>query len=238
GQVDGLATDHALGAGGARQQGGHAKTGLRLPTAFAADPFESQRLQGVARQDGGGLVEGAMAGRAPAAQVVVVHGRQVIVDQRIGMDQFYRPGGDVHCRLGNTEGLAAGVGQHRAYPLAAAGDTVAHGGVEPLQPRVLVVELLLQIGVDALLAGLEIVFERSHSTSPSKGAVVSWPSCSSSCATFCSAWVSACWHSRVRATPCSKALSDSSRLRSPLSNRSTRVCKAPSDCSKSTAVFF
>src|SRR5690606_14036608 len=72
----------------------------------------------------------------------------------------------------------------------------------------------------------------------SKGVVVSWPSCSSSRATFCSAWVSACWHSRVSATPCSKAPRDSSRLRLPLSRRSTRLCRAPSDCSKSIAVFL
>src|SRR5690606_9236385 len=44
--------------------------------------------------------------------------------------------------------------------------------------------------------------------------------------------------SLVSATPCSKAPRDSSRLRLPLSRRSTRLCRAPSDCSKSIAVFL
>ena len=52
--------------------------------------LEGAGLQGVAGQDGGGLVEGAVARRLAAAQVVVVHRRQVVVDQRIGVQHLDR----------------------------------------------------------------------------------------------------------------------------------------------------
>ena len=62
----------------------------RRSRLVAADDLEGQRLQGVAREDGCGFVELAVAGRPAAAQVVVVHGRQVVVDQRVGVDHFHR----------------------------------------------------------------------------------------------------------------------------------------------------
>ncbi len=54
--------------------------------------LEGAGLQGVAGQDGGRLVEGAMAGRLAAAQVVVVHRRQVVVHQGIGVQHLDRRG--------------------------------------------------------------------------------------------------------------------------------------------------
>ncbi len=57
------------------------------------EQLEGERVEAVARQDRGGLVEGAVDGWPAAADVVVVHRRQVVVDQRIDMDAFER-GGD------------------------------------------------------------------------------------------------------------------------------------------------
>ena len=50
--------------------------------------FECQHLQRIAGEDRGRFVEGAVRGRAAAAQVVVIHGRQVVVNERIGVDQL------------------------------------------------------------------------------------------------------------------------------------------------------
>ena len=41
-------------------------------------------------EDGRGLVERAVAGRTTATQVVVVHRRQVVVDQAVDVDEFHR----------------------------------------------------------------------------------------------------------------------------------------------------
>ena len=52
-----------------------------VPPSRPARAPQRQRLQGIADQDGGRLIKGAMAGRAAAAQVIVVHRRQIIVHQ-------------------------------------------------------------------------------------------------------------------------------------------------------------
>ena len=72
---------------------------------------EGQGLEGVAGEDGGGLVEGLVAGRAAAAQVVVVHGREVVMDQGIGVDQLDGAGGAVHHLGGQADGPGGGVDQ-------------------------------------------------------------------------------------------------------------------------------
>ena len=52
------------------------------------EQLKRQDLQRVSRQDGGRLVEGLVAGRPAPPQVVIVHGRQVVVHERVAMDQF------------------------------------------------------------------------------------------------------------------------------------------------------
>ncbi len=50
----------------------------------------AQGQQGVAGEDRGRLVEGVVNGRLSAAQVVIVHRRQVVMDQRIAVYAFQR----------------------------------------------------------------------------------------------------------------------------------------------------
>ena len=68
--------------------------------------LEGAGLQRVAGQDGGGFVEGLVAARLAAAQVVVVHGRQVVVHQRIGV-QHFDGGGDAGGAGAATENMLA-----------------------------------------------------------------------------------------------------------------------------------
>ena len=56
----------------------------------AGENVEREGQQPVAGQDGGRLVERLVRGRAAAPQVVVVHGRQVVVRERIAMHAFER----------------------------------------------------------------------------------------------------------------------------------------------------
>jgi hypothetical protein len=85
--------------------------------------MKRQGLQGVPRQDRGGLVEGLVAGGPAAPQVVVVHGRQVVVDQRIGVDQLHRHRRGVQPPGFHPQGAPRGIYQHRPYPLAAIAST-------------------------------------------------------------------------------------------------------------------
>ena len=54
----------------------------------AGDGVEGEGLEGVAGEDGDGVAEDFMAGRFAAAEIVVVEGREVIVDERVGVDHL------------------------------------------------------------------------------------------------------------------------------------------------------
>ena len=102
---------------------------VRRPAAPGCAPREhrkGERLQRIAGQDRGGLIKGAMAGRAAAAQVIVIHRRQIIVNQAVGMDQFDCGGRCVESLERRPEGLAGDIDKQRAQAFAAAQDAVAH----------------------------------------------------------------------------------------------------------------
>ena len=99
----------------------------------AGDGVEGEGLEGVAGEDGDGLAEDLVAGGLTAAEVVVVEGREVVVDERVGVEHF--DGGAeldgglfAHVVLaGEAPGLIAEVG---AEPLAAGEDGVTHGAMD------------------------------------------------------------------------------------------------------------
>jgi hypothetical protein len=127
-------------AGGERRVGG--------------EDLEGQRLHGIGGEDRRGLVEGAVGGGPAPAQVVVVHRRQVVVDQRECVHELDGGGRRVEPRRVDAEGLAGGVDEQWPDPLAAAEHRVAHGLVEAgrgdLGGRQAAVEELLDAG-DVLL---------------------------------------------------------------------------------------
>ena len=88
--------------------------------------LEGQRLQGVAGQDRGRLVELLVTGGLAAPQIVVVHRRQVVVDQRIGVQEFDGAGGAQGGQRADLEQRCAGQHEERAQPLAAAQARIAH----------------------------------------------------------------------------------------------------------------
>ena len=53
-------------------------------------PGLREPLERIARQNGGRLVERAVNGRSTMAQRVVIHARQIVVDQRIDVDRLDR----------------------------------------------------------------------------------------------------------------------------------------------------
>ena len=95
--------------------------------------FKGESLQRVARQHGGGLAEHLVVRRLAAAQIVVVHARQIVVDERIGMQQLHAAGDGKRGVNIAAAKAAEFQRQDRPQALAARGETVAHG-VE--QPRV------------------------------------------------------------------------------------------------------
>ncbi len=99
------------------------------------EDLESDRQQSVARQDRGRFVESLVHRRPPAPQVVVIHGGQVIVYERVAMDAFERAG----CiqRLIRADAEQGRALDHEEGPeaLAAAERAISHRFEQPRRNR-------------------------------------------------------------------------------------------------------
>ena len=107
--------------------------------------MKASRQQGVPGQYGDRLAEHLVVGRIAAPEVVVVHGRQVVMDQGIGMDHLHGAGsrhgmGDIA-----PDRLAGCQHQDRTDPFASGEDRIAHGFVEGDRKLVLLREELAQV---------------------------------------------------------------------------------------------
>jgi hypothetical protein len=58
-------------------------------------------------EDRGRFVELPVCGRAAAPQIIVVHGRQVVVHERVGVNQLDGRGHGIECLFGGADELAA-----------------------------------------------------------------------------------------------------------------------------------
>lgn len=95
------------------------------------DQPERLGLQRVAREDGERLAEGLVVRGLAAAQVVVVHARQVVVDERIVVHQLQRAGIRQRQMPVDPAQPRKLERQHRADAFAAGEDAVAHGFIQP-----------------------------------------------------------------------------------------------------------
>ena len=93
--------------------------------------------KGVAGEDGDSLAEGLVGGGLAPAQVVVVHGREVVVDQAVRVDHLGRAGKREHLRALPSDRLARGQREHRSDALSPGEEAVAHGAVDRLRPGVI-----------------------------------------------------------------------------------------------------
>ena len=57
---------------------------------LVGEHLEGERVERIAGEDRGAFVEGAVQGRLAAPQIVIVHARQIVVDQRIDVDALDR----------------------------------------------------------------------------------------------------------------------------------------------------
>ena len=87
--IEHLAADHAAEAGGAGEAEAEcdADVGVAVGRGIGED-VEGEGQQAVAGENCGGLVERLVRGRAAAAEIVVVHGGEVVVDEAVAVDAF------------------------------------------------------------------------------------------------------------------------------------------------------
>ncbi len=91
-QIVGLAAHQLRGAGGVGQQAQQPSAAALDGCMSRASTSKRQGQQRVAGQDGGRLAVDLVTRGPAAAQVVVVHRRQIVVNQRIGVDHFHGAG--------------------------------------------------------------------------------------------------------------------------------------------------
>ena len=78
---------------GARRLGEHPAAAGRGGGGKAADEgLEGKGLEGIAAEDGRRLVVRPVAGGATTAEIVVIHRRQVVMNERVGVDHLHRDG--------------------------------------------------------------------------------------------------------------------------------------------------
>ena len=126
-KIQHLATGHAVLAGSLCQLGDERTPdrgiGMRR---LVAQYLESESQEGVAGEDRGRLVEGLVHGRPPAAQIVVVHRRQVVMDERIAMHAFDRRAGLQGADLSDIEKAGALGHEEGPDPFARRQERITH----------------------------------------------------------------------------------------------------------------
>ena len=96
-------------------------------SGLAGEQRERFGLQTVAGQNGDAVAVHDVQRRPAAPQRVVVHGRQVVVDERVGVNQLDRAGGrQREVARGRVDGLRGRERQHGPQALAAGEHAVAH----------------------------------------------------------------------------------------------------------------
>ena len=113
--------------------------GLVVEARQIGDGVEGEGLEGVAGEDGGGFAEDDVAGGLAAAEVVVVEGGKVVVDEGVGVEHL-EGGAEVGCAFGDFAGACDHAGgfhaEDGAEAFAAGEDAVAHGAVYGVGQRV------------------------------------------------------------------------------------------------------
>lgn len=89
--------------------------------------LERQRQQGVTGKDRSRLVERDVHRRFSAAKVIIVHARQIVVDQRMDMDALDSEPGSKRQGSGNVEQVGGGARQQGPKALTSAYCGVTHG---------------------------------------------------------------------------------------------------------------
>ena len=126
--VDHLPARHAARPGGEAESLDQLATRLRVAVRVRlGENLEGAGLQGVAREDRRRLVERFVRARPATAQVVVVHGGKVIVDERVGVQHFHARRDPRGARRRDAEQRGDLKDEEPAQPLAAAERGIAHG---------------------------------------------------------------------------------------------------------------
>ena len=92
----------------------------------AGRDLEGNGEQGIARENGDAVAENFVTRRAATAEIVVIHARQIIVNERVGVDAFHGAGVRQRRRRFTSAGFGSGETKNGPEPFPAGKQTVAH----------------------------------------------------------------------------------------------------------------
>ena len=119
--------------------------------------LEGERLQGIGRQYRGGLVEFSMDRGLATAQIIVIHRRQIVVDERECVNEFDRSGRRIEFFRIDVQAFTRRIDELWPHALAAGKYRITHRLVEPLRCPVLCRQRPIEATHDALRPGLRLV---------------------------------------------------------------------------------
>ena len=98
----------------------------RNPCTAHGHHFEGPAEQSIASENGHGIAVDLVVGGATTAQIIVIHRRQIVMDQRHGVDHLQG-----HCRRHRQRGITADQltgckAENRSEPLASSQERIAH----------------------------------------------------------------------------------------------------------------
>ena len=121
-----ILTDRA----GQREDQCNANIRIRV-RGFIGQQLEPEGQQCIPGENGGRFVKFAVQRRAAAAQVIIIHTRQVVMHQRLGVDAFDRCTDAERQGIRSADQFADRRNQQRAEPFATANRSIAHRLSQP-----------------------------------------------------------------------------------------------------------
>ena len=150
-EVDGLAADHAVHTGRRADFLHDAQKSRRVRVLLARDDLEGERQQRIAGEHGHAVAVDLVVRQLAAAVVVVVHRRQVVVDQGVRVDHLEGAGRRQVVRSLRADGIGRRHQEDRAQALAARHEAVAHRLSEARVKRRLLLQFTDELLFDQLL---------------------------------------------------------------------------------------
>ena len=126
-QIERLPSRHAARPGSTREAQNKLRSHFGVfMRRLIGHHVESERQKAVACKNGCRFVKSLVDGRASAPQIIIIHSRQIIVDERVAMHHFNRAGAAQHPLVRNAEQKSGLQGKKGPKALAAAKAGVLH----------------------------------------------------------------------------------------------------------------
>src|SRR5436190_10442062 len=126
---------------------------IARPSAGARGDFKRLGQKSIARENGNALAVNPVTGWLPAPVIIIVHGGQVVMDQRIGMNTFDSTGQRHRNRVLSSARRGGCKAKSGSHTLAASEKRIAHGLVNCARARAGGWQITVQRAIYAAGAG-------------------------------------------------------------------------------------